>query len=214
MKVAPSILSVIDENLQSTIEKLNHIGLTYLHLDVMDGVFVPNTTFDWNLVKTIKQNSKLIIDTHLMIDKPEETIDNYLDTESDYLVFHIEATTKTQEIINKVKAKGKKVGISIKPKTPVDEIIPYLDSLDLVLVMSVEPGFGGQKFMEDMLDKVRLLKTLREQKGYKYLIEIDGGINNVTAPLAKEAGCDIVVAGTYFFKNPDLAKTVEELESL
>ena len=214
MKVAPSILSVIDENLLNTIEKLNHVGLTYLHLDVMDGLFVPNETFNWELVKEIKKASNLIIDTHLMIEKPEEYIDNYLDTESDYLVFHIEATDFPKEIIEKVKAKGKRVGISIKPKTQVDEILPYLANLDLVLVMSVEPGFGGQKFMIDMLDKVKELKSLREKNNYNYLIEIDGGINNDTAPLAKEAGCDIVVAGTYFFKNPDLKQTVKDLESL
>lgn len=214
MKVAPSILSVLNQDLNQVIKTLEDANVTYLHLDVMDNVFVPNITFDYNLVKEIKPKTKMILDTHLMIANPDEMIDEYIKANSDYLCFHIEAAKNPQEIINKIKSNNLKCGISIKPKTPVSEIEQYLKDLDLVLVMSVEPGFGGQKFMEDMLLKVKLLKELREKNNYNYLIEIDGGLNNNTSVLAKEAGCDIIVVGTYLFNSNDIKKTVKELENI
>lgn len=212
MQVAPSILSVLNEDLKKIIRSLEDAKVKYLHLDVMDNKFVPNYTFDYNLVNDIRKMTSMILDTHLMIERPEDTIDNYIQTNSDYICFHYEATSKHQIIIDKIKKSGLKVGISIKPKTDIAVLTPFLKELDLILVMSVEPGFGGQKFMDDMLSKVKELKKLREINDYRYLIEIDGGINNQTSILAKEAGCDIIVVGTYLFKQEDLAKTIRELE--
>lgn len=214
MKVAPSILSVLNQDLNQIFKTLEDANIEYLHLDVMDNVFVPNITFDFNLVKEIKPKTKMILDTHLMIANPDELIDEYIKTKSDYLCFHIEAAKNPKEIIKKIKDNKLKCGVSIKPNTPVSTIKPYLQDIDLVLVMSVEPGFGGQKFMVDMLEKVKLLKELRENNNYHYLIEIDGGLNNNTAVLAKEAGCDIIVVGTYLFNSEDIKKTVKELESI
>lgn len=212
MKVAPSILSVLNNDLNEVIKTLEDANVTYLHLDVMDNVFVPNYTFDESLVKKIKAQTKMIVDTHLMIHNPDDIIDNYIDTNSDYLCFHIEASNNPLKIIEKIKAKNLKCGVSIKPNTPVEAILELLPFLDLVLVMSVEPGFGGQKFMEGMLEKVKLLKQLRTDNKYNYLIEIDGGINNITSLLAKDAGCDIIVVGTYLFNQKDIKKTIEDLE--
>lgn len=212
MKVAPSILSVLNNDLNEVIKTLEDANVTYLHLDVMDNVFVPNYTFDESLVKKIKEQTKMIVDTHLMIHNPDDIIDNYIDTNSDYLCFHIEASNNPLKIVEKIKAKNLKCGVSIKPNTPVEAILELLPFLDLVLVMSVEPGFGGQKFMEGMLEKVKLLKQLRTDNKYNYLIEIDGGINNITSLLAKDAGCDIIVVGTYLFNQKDIKKTIEDLE--
>lgn len=212
MKVAPSILSVLNNDLNEVIKTLEDANVTYLHLDVMDNVFVPNYTFDESLVKKIKAQTKMIVDTHLMIHNPDDIIDNYIDTNSDYLCFHIEASNNPLKIVEKIKAKNLKCGVSIKPNTPVEAILELLPFLDLVLVMSVEPGFGGQKFMEGMLEKVKLLKQLRTDNKYNYLIEIDGGINNITSLLAKDAGCDIIVVGTYLFNQKDIKKTIEDLE--
>lgn len=212
MKVAPSILSVLNEDLKQIIKKLEDANVKYLHLDVMDNKFVPNYTFDAKFVKQIREITSITLDTHLMIEKPETTIDTYIEANSDYICFHYEATTKHKEIIDKIKKSGLKVGISVKPNTDIDVLMPLLKDLDLVLVMSVEPGFGGQKFMNKMLSKVRTLKKLKEDNNYQYLIEIDGGINNETSLLAKEAGCDIIVVGTYLFKQSDLSKTIKELE--
>ena len=212
MKVAPSILSVLNKDLDLIIKELEEANVKYLHLDVMDNIFVPNYTFDESLVAKIKEKTNIILDTHLMIHNPDQIIDKYIETKSDYLCFHIEASSNPLETIKKIKDANLKCGISIKPKTNVDtikELVPYLD---LVLVMSVEPGFGGQKFMEDMLDKVKLLKQLRELNNYHYLIEIDGGINNITSLLAKKAGCDIIVVGTYLFNSPNIKNTIKELE--
>ena len=214
MKVAPSILSVLDQDLNQIFKTLEDANVEYLHLDVMDNVFVPNKTFDYNLVKELKPKTKMILDTHLMIANPDELIDEYIKTKSDYLCFHIEAAKNPKEIIKKIKDNNLKCGISVKPNTPLSTIEEYLEDLDLVLVMSVEPGFGGQKFMVDMLQKVKKLKELREKNNYNYLIEIDGGLNNNTAVLAKEAGCDIIVVGTYLFNSEDIKKTVKELESI
>ncbi len=214
MKVAPSILSVLDQDLDQVLKTLEDANVEYLHLDVMDNVFVPNITFDYNLVKELKPKTKMILDTHLMIANPDELIDEYIKTKSDYLCFHIEAAKNPKEIIKKIKDNNLKCAVSIKPNTPVSVIEPLLQDLDLVLVMSVEPGFGGQKFMVDMLEKVKLLKKLKEEKKYHYLIEMDGGLNNNTAVLAKEAGCDIIVVGTFLFNSENIKETVKELESI
>lgn len=214
MEIAPSILSVLDQNIIEISEKLEKIGIKYLHLDVMDNLFVPNKTFDDQFIKRIRPFSKLIFDTHLMIIEPEKYIDNYLDAGSDILTFHVEATIHSEEIIDKIKSRKKKVGISIKPKTPVHSIVEYLKKVDLVLIMSVEPGFGGQSFMNDVLEKVEYLKKYKEVHQLSYIIEIDGGINNHTIALAKQSGVELAVVGTYFFKKENMEATLKELTSI
>lgn len=214
MQIAPSILSVLDQDIKKITKSLEQIGIKYLHLDVMDHRFVPNFTFDHTFIKTIRNDTKLIFDTHLMIEHPEDFLDAYLSSGSDLITFHIESTTKEEEIIDKIKKKNKQVGVSIKPKTKVESILHLLDKVDLVLVMSVEPGFGGQSFIEDVLEKVRFLKQYRKENHLNFFIEIDGGINNQTIRLAKEAGVDIAVVGTYFFKNPNLEETLRKLVQL
>jgi ribulose-phosphate 3-epimerase len=214
MEIAPSILSVLDQNIIEISEKLEKIGIKYLHLDVMDNLFVPNKTFDDQFIKRIRPFSNLIFDTHLMIIEPEKYIDNYLDAGSDILTFHVEATIHSKEIIDKIKSRKKKVGISIKPKTPIHSIVEYLKKVDLVLIMSVEPGFGGQSFMNDVLEKVEYLKKYKEVHQLSYIIEIDGGINNRTIALAKQSGVELAVVGTYFFKKENMEATLKELTSI
>ena len=149
-----------------------------------------------------------------MIIEPEKYIDNYLDAGSDILTFHVEATIHSKEIIDKIKSRKKKVGISIKPKTPIHSIVEYLKKVDLVLIMSVEPGFGGQSFMNDVLEKVEYLKKYKEVHQLSYIIEIDGGINNRTIALAKQSGVELAVVGTYFFKKENMEATLKELTSI
>ena len=214
MEIAPSILSVYQQDIYKIVKELEHIGIRFLHLDVMDNVFVPNITFDETFIQMLRNDTSLLLDTHLMIQQPEKDIAKYIEAGSDIITFHIEATNKTQVLIDTIHQKGKKVGIAIKPKTPIEVLQPYLHQIDLVLVMSVEPGFGGQAFQEKMLDKVRWLKQQKENHHYSYWIEIDGGMNQVTIPLAKEAGVQIVVVGTYFFKDANLEQKLQELKRL
>lgn len=214
MEIAPSILSVLNKDIRSICQQLEDINIKYLHLDVMDNKFVPNITFNSEFIKKIRPSSKLIFDTHLMIENPLTEIDKYLNAGSDIITFHLEATNSSDEvltIIDKIKKQNKMVGISIKPNTDVEALVPYLDKLDLILIMSVEPGFGGQSFIEDVLDKVTYLKEQKNKNSFSYLIEIDGGINNTTIQKARVAGVDIAVVGTFFFKNDDLEKTLKEL---
>ncbi len=212
MKVVPSILSVLNQNLDEVLSSLEKTSVQYLHLDVMDNQFVPNYTFDEEKVKEIKKKTSLMLDTHLMIQDPVEKIDRYIQTGSDFLCFHIEAASNPLVIIEKIKQASLKVGIAIKPKTKIDVLLPYLKVVDLILVMSVEPGFGGQAFMEEVLEKTRKLKELKTLYHYSYLIEMDGGINNENKNLIKNAGCDLIVVGSYLFKQKDLCKTIRELE--
>lgn len=214
MEIAPSILSILNQNVIAITQKLESLGIKYLHLDVMDHLFVPNQTFDYQFIQQIRPFSTLIFDTHLMIVEPEKQIDNYLDAGSDIITFHIEATHNAQEIIDKIKNRNKKVGIAIKPKTAVDSIIPYLKQLNLVLIMSVEPGFGGQKFIENVLEKVRFLKAYKEEQHLSYQIEIDGGINNQTIDLAKQSGVELAVVGTYLFQKENIEATLKELTTI
>ena len=202
MIIAFSFLSLLNENYKDNIIKFNQFDKDgWMHFDVMDGKFVTNTTFDSSLIKEINSYNKLFSDVHLMISEPSEVIEDYSRCNIDQLTFHYEAVNeeKIMEIINKIKANNMKVGISIKPNTNVQVLDKYLPYLDYILIMSVEPGRGGQKFMENSLEKIRYLKEL--QAKYHYLIGVDGGINNNTSSLVKEAGADVVIVGSYLSLN-------------
>lgn len=210
MKIAPSILTADFTNLQAeiiTIEKESD----YLHLDVMDGHFVPNISFGSHVLSQIKNITKVPLDTHLMISNPIDYIEDFVKIGSEYITVHVEANNVLDTLV-RIKSHQTKAGISLKPKTSINEIIPFLNLVDLVLVMSVEPGFGGQKFMVDQLDKVRALVELRSKFQYNFIIEIDGGINLETAKLAKEAGVDMAVAGSYVFNSKDRNKAIKAIK--
>ena len=214
MNISPSILSVKKEEYPSVIKQLEKLEVAMLHLDVMDGKFVPNTTYDAKEVEKIKKQTSLIVDTHLMICDPDILIDEYIATKSDYITFHYEACSDITKTINKVKKAGLKVGISIKPNTPVEVLDRFLEEIDLVLIMSVEPGFGGQKFMDLVLPKIEYLNLVRNKISNKFIIEVDGGINLDTALLTKKAGADFVVVGTYLMNSNNLEETYKELKAI
>ena len=209
MKVSPSILACDFSNIELETKKINNTDCEYIHLDVMDGEFVPNKTFDYNFINTLKFNK--IFDTHLMIKNPLSVIEKYYET-SDIISFHVEAETK-ESILDflKNKPKNKLIGLSIKPKTDVSILEPFLPFIDMIMIMTVEPGFGGQKFMPENLSKVDELIRLKTRHNYSFLIEVDGGVNGETAKLCKACGVDIVVAGTYIFKSDNYQERINML---
>lgn len=212
MKVSLSVLNVDYMNAYESLKDIVDL-VDYEHLDVMDGEFVPNISFGPDFVKSLKKVAKRPFDTHLMIMHPQNYIDKFVDAGSDYITFHVEADCNPMDVINQIKAKGVKAGISIKPKTSVEEIKKYLPYLDMVLVMSVEPGFGGQSFMENSIDKVKELKELKDKFGYNYLINIDGGINNETAKFISPY-VDLAVVGSYLTKTNDKLDRLNLLKEL
>lgn len=211
MIIAPSILSVQEEEYKKVFERLNELDVSLLHLDIMDGKFVSNTTYGAKEVEKIKKQSNLILDTHLMITHPETEVLSYALAGSAFITFHYEATNQPMKLIETIKQTKASCGISIKPFMPVQVLEPYLPYLDLVLIMSVEPGKGGQPFLPSALDKIQYLKEQREKNNYTYLIEVDGGINLKTAKLVKDKGADIVVVGTYLMNSKDIEQTYKEL---
>lgn len=213
--IAPSILSLDYARTSEQLKELNESNAKWMHFDVMDGHFVPNLTFGPDILKGFKACTDMFMDVHIMVDQPDMMADIFAKAGADMITFHLEAVKDMDACIalcKKIRKAGVMVGVSVKPNTAVVPLLPYLSEMDLVLIMSVEPGFGGQSFMEDTLDKVRILRKEIETRGLDTRIEIDGGINEETATLAVEAGCDTLVAGSYVFKQ-DIKEAVNRLLS-
>lgn len=208
MKISASFLS-IKENLIENINKLDNSTTDFLHIDVMDGIFVGNKSWNYEFFDRILKDTKKPKDIHLMVSNVKEYIDLFKNFKPEYITFHYEAVSDALNIANYIRNFGIKAGISIKPTTSVEEILPYLDSFDLILVMSVEPGKGGQKFIDDSVDKINQLYKLREKYGYNYVIEVDGGINNTTAKLCNNA--DILVVGSYITNSNNYQEQINNI---
>ena len=213
IKISPSVLTADFLTLKDDIKKLEAAGVDMLHLDVMDGIFVPNISFGAPIIKSIKKHTELPLDVHLMIDRPHRYLKDFI-SDADYLGFHYEAGSDVKELLTAIRAENKKSCLTIKPATEPEEIFEYLPLCDMVLVMSVEPGFGGQKFMPIALDKLKTLSEYSKLKGLEYEIEIDGGINAETAPQAIKAGATVLVVGSYIFSAEDMSARVKEIKNL
>lgn len=207
--VAPSILSADFANLDRDIQAVTAAGADWLHVDVMDGHFVDNITIGVPVVESLKKVSKIPLDVHLMIENPEKYADAFIRAGADYLTFHVEASSDPEKLIEQIRANGAKPGITLRPRTDISKILPYVSLVDLVLVMTVEPGFGGQSFMMNQVVKIEQLRRLIDENKYSCLIEVDGGVNDQT--VAHCAQADVLVAGSYVFKN-DLRKAIASLK--
>ncbi len=212
IKIAPSILACDFANLQAESEAVKAAGADMLHVDVMDGHFVPNISLGVPVVASLKKATSLPLDVHLMISDPLRYAEEFVKAGSDILTFHYESDSDVAATIAKIRSLGAKVGLSIKPKTPAKEILPYLKDIDMALVMTVEPGFGGQSFMEDMCPKITEIKNYADQNGLSLDIQVDGGIGAKTAPIVYRAGANILVAGSAVYGAKDYAKAIAQIK--
>lgn len=212
--IAPSILAGDFANLQKEIEMINHSAADWVHVDVMDGVFVPNISLGVPVVEAIKRHAKKPLDVHLMIVQPEKYVEAFHKAGAEIISVHIEACAHLHRNIQQIKALGCKAGVAVNPHTPVASLAEIIQDIDLVCLMSVNPGFGGQKFIERTYHKVKELRQMIRESGSKALIEIDGGVNLTNAPLLLEAGADVLVAGNFVFASPNPKEVIERLKSL
>lgn len=214
MLVSPSLLSADFANLSKDIEMINNSEADFLHLDIMDGVFVPNISFGFPVMQAVSKICRKPLDVHLMIVEPHKWVENVKGIGAQIMNVHLEACVHLDRTVNSIHEAGMKAGVTLNPATPVSLLVDIIDQLDLVLLMSVNPGFGGQSFISNTIKKVKELKKLRDSSGSKALIEVDGGVNDTTGKLLAEAGADILVAGNYIFKSTDPGERISILKSL
>ena len=213
-KIAPSILSADFANLARDIRDIEENGADWVHVDVMDGIFVPNISIGIPVVQAIRPVTELPLDVHLMIDRPIRYVEQFIRAGADWLTIHIEADQpqNTLECLDKIRSLGCKAAISLKPKTPAEAAIPYLEKCDMILVMTVEPGFGGQKFMADMMPKLKKLRQYLDEANAACILEVDGGVDANTCAVCKESGAEVLVAGSAYFKADDRRRFVEMIQ--
>ncbi|MBQ1991309.1 MAG: ribulose-phosphate 3-epimerase [Clostridia bacterium] len=214
MKIAPSLLSCDFAKMGEEIVRMDKAGADYMHLDVMDGAFVPNITFGAPVIKAVRSLTEVPFDVHLMIDNPYNYIDDFVNAGADIITFHVEAKSDIKATIDKINNANVKAGLVIKPNTPASAVFPYLKDIYMVLIMTVEPGFGGQSFMADMMPKVAEIKAEAEKQGTEIIIEADGGINDKTIAQCAKAGIDICVSGTGVFKADDAKQAIADLKAI
>ena len=214
MKIAPSLLSCDFAKMGEEIVRMDKAGADYMHLDVMDGAFVPNITFGAPVIKAVRRLTEVPFDVHLMIDNPYNYIDDFVNAGADIITFHVESKSDIKATIDKINNSNVKAGLVIKPNTPASAVCPYLKDIYMVLIMTVEPGFGGQSFMADMMPKVAEIKAEAEKQGTEIVIEADGGINDKTIAQCAKAGIDICVSGTGVFKAEDPKQAIAELKAI
>ena len=210
-KISPSVLACDFSKLGDEVTEIERAGAEMAHLDVMDGMFVPNMSFGFPVIECLRKKTAIVFDVHLMIDKPERYIDRFIDAGADIVTFHLEATDIPEECLKMIRSRGKLAAISVKPKTPVEAIYPYLEMCDMVLVMTVEPGFGGQSLIPETLEKVKTLKCEIEKRGLNIDIQVDGGINDKNCRDAVAAGANVLVAGSAVFKAADRRAAIDAL---
>ena len=211
VRISPSLLASDFSRLGEEVADIEKSGADMLHIDVMDGMFVSNISFGFPVIESLRGRTDMIFDVHLMISSPERYIERFIDAGADILTFHIEATDKVDECLDIIRAKGKRAGLSVKPDTPIEAVYPYLEKCDMILVMTVEPGYGGQALIPHTVDKVRTLKAYIQKLGYNIEIQVDGGINSENAKTVSLAGADILVAGSSVFKAKERRAAIDAL---
>lgn len=212
-KLSPSILAADFWRLGEQIKEAEDAGITYLHVDVMDGLFVPSISFGMPVLESIRRKTDLFLDVHLMIEKPERYVEEFAAIGADLINFHIEAAEHVRTVIDRIRSTGKRVGITLKPATPAEAVRPYLALVDMVLVMTVEPGFGGQKLIPECLEKVKAIRAMADEMGLATDIEVDGGIHTGNVKEALDAGANVIVAGSAVFKN-DISVNIERFHKI